>query len=93
MDWFHFEIQSGEPIIFGPHRITLRSLIAWLRIPLPHARQMFYLNRPIAVETQTGSEPPRREIVFNFTRLAVIGIYLLALISSLVIWRFNHVRK
>ena len=93
MDWFHFEIQSGEPILHGPHRITLRSLIAWLRIPLPRASWTLYLNRAIAVEVQTGDQPMQRKIVFNQTRLAVISISLLALISSIIIWRVTHVRK
>jgi hypothetical protein len=93
MDWFHVEIQSGEPIMYGPHRITLRSLIAWLHIPIPWASYSVYLNRPIAVEVQTSDQPMRRQLIINPTRLAVVSAYLLALICSLIIWRVSNVRK
>lgn len=93
MSWFHAGIETGEPVQHGPHRVTLRTLVLWLRIPWPGGSTALLINRPIQVVVETGGAPARRLPVINVTRLAAGGAILYGFAVAAIFWRLSHVRK
>jgi hypothetical protein len=93
MDWLRFEFASGAPVTHGTQRMTPRALIAHLHIPWPGGGTAFSYKRPILVEIESDDTPVRRIPIFNYTRLATIGVIIYATILANILWRITHVRK
>lgn len=93
MNVFFCGIESGDPVQYGPHRVTPRSLVAWLRIPWPNGGYRIVFNRPVAVEVATGDAPARSLTIINMTRLASIIAAVYGSIAAYAIWRMFNVRK
>lgn len=95
MSWFHAGIETGSPIQHGPHRLALRTLVCWVRLPWPGGGAALVFNRPIQVVVETGSAPARRLPVINATRLAAAAAILYGLAAGAVVVqilrRFSHV--
>jgi hypothetical protein len=93
MRWIQAGIQTGDPIQHGQNRVTLRTFVAWLRIPWPGGSWALLYNRPIQVIVETSGEPMRKLPVINTTRLASVGAALYGLAAAYIFWRIAHVRK